>query len=246
MLNRRYALPAAKRADKTPFMDSLIKSKANQIAEFFRMCSKQGSKLMKASFKKHLPTYSIKSHGLKLALILTMVGLIPTNANAHRGAADEVDACKTRLGFEQVHLTAYTPTLSGDREYCNIIPGVGPTKLVFDYEGKSMRNLSVEFEITKEPEGTRVFYQEPQKVKTGTMNGSVDFSQYGAGHYLAHIAIVDKDKHLDSHIPFSVGLESLPGKSYMHLFVITGSLCLLIYGLFRLGQHDTTSNLQDT
>ena len=201
---------------------------------------------MKASFKKHLPTYSIKSHGLRLALFLVMVGVISTNANAHRGAPDEVDACNTRLGFERVHLTAYTPTLSGDREYCKIIPGVGPTKLVFDYEGKSMRNLSVEFEITKEPEGTRIFYQEPQKVKTGTMNGSVDFSQYGAGHYLAHIAIVDKDKRLDSHIPFSVGLESLPGKSYIQQLVIIGSLFLLVYGLFRVAQKETPNHTPET
>jgi hypothetical protein len=117
---------------------------------------------------------------------------------------------------------------------------------VFDYEGKSMRNLSVEFEITKEPEGTRIFYQEPQKVKTGTMNGSVDFSQYGAGHYLAHIAIVDKDKRLDSHIPFSVGLESLPGKSYIQQLVIIGSLFLLVYGLFRVAQKETPNHTPET
>ena len=201
---------------------------------------------MKAKIKKHLQAYNFKSLRFKLASILALVSLLSTNANAHRGALEEVDVCKTRLGFERVHFTAYTPTLSGDREYCNIIPGVGPTKLVFDYEGKSIRNLSVEFEITKEPEGTRVFYQEPQKVKTGTMNGSVDFNQYGAGHYLAHIAIVDKDKRLDSHIPFSVGLESLPGKNYMQRIVIIGSLCLLAYGLFSVAQKDKINNPRET
>ncbi|AMK76528.1 MULTISPECIES: hypothetical protein [Methylomonas] len=201
---------------------------------------------MKVNIKKYLQTYSFKGFGFKIALTLTVVGLMSTNANAHRGALEEIDVCKTRLGFERVHLTAYTPTLSGDREYCNIIPGVGPTKLVFDYEGKSMRNLNVEFEITKEPEGIRVFYQEPQKVKTGTMNSSVDFNQYGAGHYLAHIAIVDKDKRLDSHIPFSVGLESLPGKNYVQRIVIIGSLCLLVYGLFSVTQKDKINHTRKT
>lgn len=174
-----------------------------------------------------------KSQGAKIALILALACLLLGNAHAHRGAAEEVDNCNARVGFERVHLTAYTPTLSGNLEYCNIIPGVGPTKLVFDYEGKSLRHVSVEFEITKEPDGTRVFYREPQKVKTGTANLSVDFSRYGAGNYLAHIAIVDKDKRLDTHIPFSVGLESVPGKNYTPLLITIASLSLLAYGLFR-------------
>ncbi|NOV30668.1 MULTISPECIES: hypothetical protein [Methylomonas] len=201
---------------------------------------------MKTSLEEYLSAYGIKSSGFKLAVILVLLGLTSINAYAHRGAQEEVDACKTRLGFERVHFTAYTPTLTGDAEYCDIIPGLGPTKLVFDYEGKRLRNLNIEFEITKEPEGTRIFYQEPQLIKTGTTNGSVDFSQYGAGHYLAHIAIVDKDKRLDSHIPFSVGLESLPGKSYMPQLVIIGSLFLMVYGLFRVAQKETPNHTPET
>jgi len=100
---------------------------------------------------------------LSLLPVVFLVGLMPTIVQAHRGAPDEADACVTRVGFERVHFTAYTPTLSGDREYCSIIPEIGPTNLVFDYEGKSLRNVSVEFEITKEPEGQRVFYQQPKK-----------------------------------------------------------------------------------
>jgi hypothetical protein len=108
------------------------------------------------------------------------------------------------------------------------------TNLVFDYEGKSLRNLTVEFEVTKEPEGTRVFYQEPTKIKTGTVNGVVDFSKFGAGNYLAHVAIVHKDKSLDSHIPFSVGLEeessdNLPIKS---LFLVA-LIAAVVYFLKR-------------
>lgn len=112
---------------------------------------------------------------LGLLPVVFLVGLMPTIAQAHRGAPDEADACVTRVGFERVHFTAYTPTLSGDREYCSIIPEIGPTNLVFDYEGKSLRNVSVEFEITKEPEGQRVFYQQPKKVKNGTFDSMVDF-----------------------------------------------------------------------
>ncbi|MGR8997897.1 MAG: hypothetical protein ACU88J_02460 [Gammaproteobacteria bacterium] len=131
---------------------------------------------------------------------------IPSAVYAHRGVSNEADACKILVGHERVHFTAYTPAF-GNKDYCQSIPHLGMTNLVFNYEGKKMRNLTVEFEVTKEPEGTRVFYQEPTKIKTGTVNGVVDFSKFGAGNYLAHVAIVHKDKSLDSHIPFSVGLE---------------------------------------
>jgi thiosulfate/3-mercaptopyruvate sulfurtransferase len=45
------------------------------------------------------------------------------------------------------------------------------------------RNMMVEFEVTKEPEGTRIFYQEPKKHKSGTVvldlpNGVKDQSKY--------------------------------------------------------------------
>jgi len=74
----------------------------------------------------------------------------------------------------------------------------------------------------------------------------VDFSQYGAGNYLAHIAIVDKDKRLDTHIPFSVGLESVPGKSYMLQIVMIGSLLLLAYILLKLANKEAINHSPET
>jgi len=182
-----------------------------------------------------------RKHGkkaLSMSFAALLAGILPLGAEAHRGAADEIDACKVRLGFERVHFTAYTPTLSGDREFCTVIPKVGPTNLVFDYEGKSLRNVSVEFEITKEPEGSRIFYQEPQKIKTGTVNNLIDFGKYGAGKYLAHIAIVDKDKRLDTHIPFSVGLEDVEQKSFMPQLLSIAGISLVAYLLIRTAMKD--------
>lgn len=153
-------------------------------------------------------------------LLSCMMGMTP--AHAHRGAVDEIDPCNIRVGDDSVHFTAYTPELSGSKGYCNAIPQVGKTHLVFDYGGKALRTINVEFEITKEPEGTRIFYQEPHKVKTGSFNGVIDFSDHGAGNYLAHITIVDNDKQLDSHIPFSVGLEDPSGFNFKPLLFVLG------------------------
>ncbi|MDD5272166.1 MAG: hypothetical protein PHU14_05550 [Methylovulum sp.] len=176
-------------------------------------------------------------------LILSLLGLasfsLSTAVEAHRGAVNEVDPCNILVGDERVHFTAYTPSFNNTKEYCQSIPNVGKTNLVFDYEGKSLRNLTVEFEVTKEPEGTRIFYQEPKKIKSGTVNGLVDFSQFGAGNYLAHVAIVHGDKRSDSHIPFSVGLEketsnNLPIKS----LIMAAILALLFYVMKRAAKKD--------
>ncbi len=164
-----------------------------------------------------------------LLLIFLLNNLIASIAYAHRSAEDSIDDCRIRVGFEAVHFTAYTPSLSGATEYCNNIPGLGPTNIVFDYEGKKLRNITVEFEITKEPEGKRIFYQEPKKIKTGNFNGQIDFSKYGKGDYLAHVTIVHKDQRLDTHLPFRVGFEEKSYSRYIPL-VLASIILIIVIG----------------
>ena len=153
-----------------------------------------------------------------------------TPSFSHRGLTDEIDNCRIKVGFEQIHFTAYTPRFSSDDGYCQDIPNVGITNLVFDYEGKKLRNVLLEFEVTKEPEGTRVFYQPAQKIKTGTVNASVDFSKYGAGDYLAHVTIVYKGEKLDTHLPFSVreGGTKIPWGRYFIFLILVLFIAFLV------------------
>lgn len=141
----------------------------------------------------------------KVASLMLLSLSFSVPSYAHRGPAEEVDNCRIKVGFEKIHFTAYTPKITRGKGYCQFIPNVGLTNLVFDYEGKKLRDVSIEFEVTKEPEGTRVFYQQPQKNKNGTMNATVDFTKFGAGDYLAHVTIVHKGDKLDTHLPFYVG-----------------------------------------
>lgn len=149
---------------------------------------------------------------------------------SHRGPADEIDNCRIKVGFEKIHFTAYTPRFSGDEGYCQEIPNVGMTNLVFDYEANKLRNVLLEFEVTKEPEGKRVFYQAAQKIKTGTVNAKVDFSIYGAGDYLAHVTIVYKGEKLDTHLPFSVGVggTTTPWGGYFIFLILVLFIALLV------------------
>jgi len=166
-----------------------------------------------------------------LILIILLLSLaIPITANAHRGAKNEIDTCRFSVGSEVIHFSAYTPTFSGGEGFCHSIPNVGETHLVFDYEGNKLRQTTVEFEITKEPEGARIFYQKPEKVKKGSIDAKVNFDKVGAGagHYLAHVTIMYQGEKLDSHLPFSVGVE--PEDDGVS-FVLIVSIILAIIGL---------------
>ncbi len=175
------------------------------------------------------------------AIILFALFWLPL-VHAHRGPANEVDNCRIRVGSEKIHFTAYTPTFTQGTGFCQFIPNVGSTNLVFDYEGHKLRNVTVEFEITKEPEGTRIFYQEPKKIKSGTVNAVVDFSQYGAGDYLAHITIMHKGEKLDSHLPFAIGVEE--EESYSTLLKILLPILIIVVILFFMFRKSTTQQPQ--
>lgn len=163
------------------------------------------------------------------ALFLTMSFSAPSYS--HRGALDEIDVCRIRVGSEKIHFTAYTPTFTQSEGFCRFIPNVGMTNLIFDYEGKKLRDVSIEFEVTKEPEGTRIFYLEPQKTKTGTVKADIDFSKYGAGDYLAHVTIVHDGEKLDTHLPFVVGAEEEKTPWSRYLFMLAAVLVLVVSGI---------------
>ncbi|MCK5188724.1 MAG: hypothetical protein KAR12_01570 [Methylococcales bacterium] len=158
------------------------------------------------------PEASIHKNVMRKALmvlsVLFVVFVLPSTANAHRGARNEPDTCRFSVGDEVIHFSAYTPSFSGGKSYCHGIPYIGLTDLVFDYEGKKLRNTSVEFEITKEPEGTRIYYHKPEKIKKGSVDAKVDFAKFGAGDYLAHVTILYQGEKLDSHLPFSIGVDA--------------------------------------
>ncbi len=167
-------------------------------------------------------------YGLQAVLLLVL--FLPVMDFAHRGVPDEIDACRIKVGYEKIHFTAYTPQFSGSKGYCQFIPDVGLTNLVFDYEGKKLRDVTIEFEITKEPGGERVFYQEPQKIKSGTVNAAVDFARFGKGDYLAHVTIVHKGDKLDSHLPFGIGIEEETTHWALYFFLVVS---VLLFALFR-------------
>ncbi|MGR9106460.1 MAG: hypothetical protein ACU843_05960 [Gammaproteobacteria bacterium] len=142
-----------------------------------------------------------------LLIVSTMIAWsMSTNTVwAHGGVAVEIDTCRIPVSGHWVHFTAYTPTTSADTEYCTDIPDVAMTNIVFDYESKALRKMTVQFEITKEPEGAVIYHQDATTMKSGTFNIPIDFTQHGAGSYLAHVTLINEGDKVDAHAAFKVG-----------------------------------------
>jgi hypothetical protein len=142
--------------------------------------------------------------------LLCFVGLFfSATLWAHGGAAGtDTDQCKFELEpGHWIHYTAYQPKEYPAEEFCGNIPGTASQiQLVFDYQDMKYRNNTVEFEVTKEPEGTRVFFEEAKKHKSGTVMLNLPNGVPDAGKYLIHITLVpDQGERLDAHMGFKAG-----------------------------------------
>lgn len=171
-----------------------------------------------------------------LLAVFTMIGLsIPVSPVwAHGGVAIDIDTCRIPVSGHWVHFTAYTPAVTADTEYCNDIPDVALTNIVFDYESKALRKMTVEFEITKEPEGDVIFHQDARTLKTGTFNIPIDFTQYGEGDYLAHVTLINEGTKVDAHSAFAVGTGRTGGID-TSTYLIIGAIALVAIYLFWPG-----------
>jgi hypothetical protein len=159
---------------------------------------------------------------------LVLLGLLlSTSLWAHGGAAGtDTDQCKFELEpTHWLHYTAYQPNAFPAEDFCANIPRANElTLLVFDYQDMKYRDMMVEFEVTKEPEGTRVFFLPAAKHKKGTIELKMPNGVPDAGKYLIHITLIpDAGDRLDAHMSFQAGGGQSVTKSN-----------LLLYALFAL------------
>lgn len=156
---------------------------------------------------------------------------------AHGGAAGtDTDQCKFELEPNHwIHYTAYQPKAYPAKDFCGSLPAVDTlTQLVFDYQDQRYRDMSVEFEVTKEPEGTRVFFEKATKHKSGTVILSLPNGVPEVGQYLIHITLLPDDgkgERLDVHMGFKAGGgEATSTTSYLlyALFAFAGLYILYL------------------
>lgn len=155
---------------------------------------------------------------------------------AHGGAkGTDTDQCKFELEPDHwIHYTAYQPNAFPAEEFCADIPREKEALiLVFDYQDQKYKDNTVEFEVTKEPEGTRVFFLEGAKHKKGTVELKMPNGVPEPGQYLIHITLVpDQGERKDVHMGFKAGGGKGPSNSqaFMYLiFILAGLYVAYLY-----------------
>jgi len=173
--------------------------------------------------------------------------LLSASVWAHGGAAGtDTDQCKFELEPSHwIHYTAYQPKSYPAEEFCGKLPGTNtPTQLVFDYQDMRYRKMAVEFEVTKEPEGTRVFFLPSKKHSSGTVNLELPNGVPDPGKYLIHITLVpDQGERLDAHMSFTAGTGAPAGKYTTYLYLLFAAAGLYGVYLFSAGFRDKVDAL---
>ncbi len=192
---------------------------------------------------------------LRKGLLVLLGTLFAATVWAHGGAAGtDTDQCKFELEPSHwIHYTAYQPTAYPAEEFCGKLPGTNTkTQLVFDYQDMRYRDMLVEFEVTKEPEGTRVFFLPSAKHKKGTIILDLANGVPEPGQYLIHITLVpdaaaagDKTQaqRLDVHMGFKAGTGAPASKGSMLLYAFLGLAALYAAYLSSAGFKNTIDNM---
>ena len=169
---------------------------------------------------------------------------------AHGGAAGtDTDQCKFELEKDHwIHYTAYQPKAFPAEDFCGNIPGTDSLiQLVFDYQDMKYRNRAVEFEVTKEPEGKRVFFHEAAKHKSGTVLLALPEGVPEAGKYLIHITLLPEEgtteQRLDAHMSFQAGKGQTTSRNTMLLYGFFGFAGLYILYLSSAGFKRTVDGM---
>ena len=172
--------------------------------------------------------------------LLGLLGLMfSTVLFAHGGAAGtDTDQCKFELEPDHwIHYTAYQSRDYPGDEFCGSLPLTNAmTQLVFDYQDVRYRNMAVEFEVTKEPEGTRVFYQAPKKHKSGTVVLNLPNGVSESGKHLIHITLFkDNGERLDAHMSFSAGTGAPTSTLTLLMYLLAAGAAVYFFYLSNEG-----------
>ena len=184
---------------------------------------------------------------IKKGFLILLGLLFSASVWAHGGAAGtDTDQCKFELEpTHWVHYTAYQPSAFPAEEFCGNLPGLNTkTQLVFDYQDMKYRNMLIEFEVTKEPEGTQVFFLPSAKHKKGSVNLELPNGVAEAGKYLIHITLVPdptdpdsagKTERLDVHMGFKAGSGQSVSKNSLLLYAFFALAGLYVLYLSNSG-----------
>jgi hypothetical protein len=156
-------------------------------------------------------TMKIATHAI---LFLAISLLLPQLALAHGGLSMDKDFCKLRVGRYVIHFVGYQPERSAEKEFCEDIPEIGRTIVVFDYVDQELRALPTEVRIIRDSgseenlEAITVLYMPPKIYPTGSLHFEHTFKE--PGKFVGLVTVADTQK-LVARFPFSVGSRGSTG-----------------------------------
>lgn len=185
---------------------------------------------------------------MAMRTLACMVWLLLAGQTLAGGAVMLADnPCLIRVGFYDVHFTAYQPETRGDEGFCEALPDTGETLLVLDYLHDSLREVPVELRVIRDATELGRFARLEDVRALGDLSEHTVFHRPGVvepdGSYQAthgftepgsYLAIITaghptEDKRYTAVLPFTVGLGGLG-----YLWIAAMAL-LILGGLGWLG-----------
>ncbi len=163
------------------------------------------------------------------------LALAAPQAQARGALGYDQDMCVLKIGPDVLYFSGYQFGLSQSK-FCEDIPALGETTFVFDLAQDELREMKVDFRITRESgeategapaDGATVAYLPPQIYPKGTFSFVHRFDE--AGSYVGVVTIDGPSgEHWVARYPFSVGGAPAPKAPFV-LLALAGGLALALY-----------------
>ena len=172
---------------------------------------------------------------LVMAAGLTLALAFP-QAEARGSLGYDQDACVLKVGPDFLYFSGYQFAVS-QRKFCEDVPQVGETTLVFDLAQDELRQMKLDFRITRDAgatpaegaaaEASTVAYLPPEIYPRGTFSFVHNFDEPGN-----FVGVVTADgpngEHWVASYPFSVG-GAPASMTPLILLVLASALALGLY-----------------
>jgi hypothetical protein len=138
-----------------------------------------------------------------------------------------------------MYFHSYLPDTYYDRQFCQELPGIGNTVLVFDYVEQELRSLPVEVRILRDTgsednlEAVTIAHLPAKIHPTGSIDVKYNFDK--PGKFVGLVSIGEKREHV-SRFPFSVGETSTVSHltHYIMVFVpVLVGIAVAVFFAFR-------------
>jgi len=170
---------------------------------------------------------------LMIALAALLV-LVPRFALAHGGVSMEQDMCKLRIGPYAMHFTGYQPEATGTKEFCEDIPELGNTIVVFDAIDQPLRERPIDVRIIRDTgdqqdiEAVTVLHLPSKVYPSGSVTFEHDFKE--PGKFVGLVTIKDANGQYLSRFPFSVARSWTTYRPYiLGVLVVLAAMGLYWY-----------------